>query len=494
MKGYVNSMNLESILGKIEKKKILVIGDVMLDRYFIGNSKRLSQEAPVPILLKTNEKIVLGGAANVAYNLKRAGQDVSIMTVVGADRLGNIFKKMLKENGINSDFVVEDKDRSTTVKTRFIGQNNTQMFRYDEEDTLEIHSSIKEKMQKMLIEHVNEYDLVIISDYNKGLLKEKYTALLINICNKFDKKVLIDIKEPNYEKYRCSYLIKPNLDELANITKMPVDSQKEIEIAAKVLREKTGCNYVLVTRGKDGMTLVGNNIVKNYSCLSREVYDVTGAGDTVISYLAVGLANNIDIDNSIQIANSAAGVKVGRMGTYGVTIEDIIDYINVDNYVDDEDKLVTVDKLVDILGKKKNKKVVFTNGCFDIFHIGHAKYLKESSCYGDILVVGVNSDKSVKRLKGENRPINNESDRMEFLASLSCVSYVVKFDEDTPYELIKKIQPDIITKAGDYKKEDVVGKDIVEARGGSVVICKFLDGKSTTGVIEKILNTYDRAK
>lgn len=485
-------MNLEGMLSNVSQRKILVIGDVMLDRYFIGNSSRLSQEAPVPILLKKNEKIVLGGAANVAYNLKRAGQSVSIMTVVGNDRLGNIFKRILKENDIDSSLVINDEERNTTVKTRFIGQNNTQMFRYDEEDTIEINSSIKETMENLLNKCVADYDLVIISDYNKGLLKSKHTASLINICNKFNKKVLIDIKEFNYEKYKNAYLIKPNLDELAGITKMPVDSQENIEKAARVLREKTNCSYVLATRGKDGMTLVGEDIVRNYSCLSREVYDVTGAGDTVISYLAVGIANDIDLDSSIQIANNAAGVKVGRMGTYGVTIEDIIDYINIENYVDVEDKVVTVKKLVEILKNKKNKKIVFTNGCFDIFHIGHARYLKESSNYGDILIVGVNSDASVKRLKGESRPINSEGDRMELLASLNCVSYVVKFDEDTPYELIKKINPDIITKAGDYKEEDVVGKDIVEAKGGKVVICKFLGGKSTTGIIDKILNTYEK--
>ena len=462
----------------------------MLDRYFIGNSKRISPEAPVPILLKENEKIVLGGAANVAYNLKRAGQDVGIMTVVGKDRLGGIFKKILKENDIDDSLVIEDVNRTTTVKNRFIGQNNIQMFRYDEEDSFEVNDDIKNSMYSFLENNINKYDVVVISDYNKGLLKEDNTSMMINICNKYNKKVLIDIKEPNYEKYKNAYLIKPNLDELSNITKMPVASDENIKKAANVLKEKSSCNYVLVTRGKDGMALIGNNVYENYECLSREVYDVTGAGDTVISYLAVCIANELDLNSSIKIANYAAGVKVGKMGTYGVTIEDIIDYINIDNYVNEEDKVVSVSELLEILKRKRNKKIVFTNGCFDIFHIGHAKYLKETAKYGDILIVGVNSDKSVKRLKGENRPINNENDRMELLASLGCVSYVVKFDEDTPYELIKKIQPNVITKAGDYKEDDVVGRDIVKKNGGEVIICKFLEGNSTTGIIEKVLNVY----
>lgn len=486
-------MNLENKLNKIKEKNILVIGDVMLDRYFIGNSSRLSQEAPVPILLKKNEKMVLGGAANVAYNLRRAKQNVSILTVIGKDTLGMKFKKILLEHGISTDLVIEDDNRITTVKTRFIGQNNIQMFRYDEESTKEINDDIKQRMYVLLQKEINKFDLVIISDYNKGLLKEDNTSKIIEICNENNKHVLIDIKEPNYKKYRNAYLIKPNLNELADITKMPVSSEEEIVLAANTLKNKTNSNYVLVTLGANGMILVGDNIAeKKYSCLSREVYDVTGAGDTVISYLSVCISNDFNLDESIQIANYAAGVKVGKMGTYGVTIDDIIEYINVDNYVEFENKIVTIDQLVKILETKRNKKIVFTNGCFDIFHIGHVRYLKETASYGDILIVGVNSDASIKRLKGENRPIIEENDRMELLASLNFVSYVVKFDEDTPYEIIKKIKPDVITKAGDYKADEVVGKDIVEKNGGKVVICNFVGGKSTSGIIDKILNTYEK--
>ncbi len=483
-------MNLEVYLNKLEKKKILVIGDLMLDKYFFGNSKRISPEAPVPILLKKQDKVVLGGAGNVAYNLKSAGQDVSIMTVIGIDENGKIAKNIFKEHEINTDLVIEDSERCTTVKNRFIGQNNLQMFRYDEEITAEVNEKIKKQMCSLLEKNIDNFDVIIMSDYNKGFLKTSNSAEIIKICNLHNKKVLIDIKEPIYDKYKDAYLLKPNLEELSNITKMPVETQDEIIEAAETLKKFTNCKYVLVTLGKDGMLLIGNNIKKFFDCLSREVYDVTGAGDTVISYLSTCLANNVDIDNSVLISNYAAGVKVGKMGTYGVTIEDIINYINLDNYIDIKNKIVSLDKLIKIMENKNNKKIVFTNGCFDIFHIGHMRYLKESSTYGDILIVGVNSDNSVKRLKGKNRPINNEDDRMELLASLGFVSYVVKFDEDTPYELIKQIKPNIITKAGDYKIDDVVGKDIVESLGGQVIICKYSDGKSTSGIIEKVLNIY----
>ena len=238
------------------------------------------------------------------------------------------------------------------------------------------------------------------------------------------------------------------------------------------------------------MTLVDGKSFQHIRGVSKEVYDVSGAGDTVISYLAVGLANDFEIGDTARLANIASSIEVSKMGTYAVSIEEIKEHINKENDVSYDNKLPSVDELAKILQaeREKGKKIVFTNGCFDIFHVGHSRYLRQASTYGDILVVGVNSDASVKRLKGPERPIISEEERMELLADLQCVSYVVKFEEDTPYELIKKLQPDIITKGGDYKPEEVVGKDIVEARGGKVVICKLVEGKSTTNIITKIRN------
>lgn len=479
-------MSFKSKLDDIKTKSVLVIGDVMLDKYSFGSSKRISPEAPVPVFLKESERVVLGGAANVAINLEKAKQKVSIMSVVGDDKEGEEIKEILEDNGISTQLLLKDNKRKTTVKTRFIGQNNVQMLRVDSEDTFKINQEIKEQLINLLEKNIDKFEIIIFSDYNKGMLDTDIMPKLIQIAKNKNIKTLVDVKEPKYDKYRNSYLIKPNLVELSDITKMPVNTDEEIIKAAQTLLKNTDSQYVLTTRGKDGMTLVSKDEYKHIKCMSREVYDVTGAGDTVISYLAVGLLNNIDLIDSIQIANYAAGVEVSKMGTYAVTIEEIKEYIEDDNNVLFENKILTSKQLSDILKKRQNKKVVFTNGCFDIFHVGHARYLREASKLGDILVVGVNSDDSVKRLKGEERPIIGQKERMELLASLSFVSYVVMFDEDTPYRLIEEIQPDIITKGGDYKPEDVVGKEIVEAKGGKVVICPFIESHSTTSIINKI--------
>lgn len=480
-------MNLIEKLDNITKKNILVIGDIMLDRYYFGTSKRISPEAPVPILKKKEEKIVLGGAANVAVNIAKAGQKVTVLSVIGEDTQGNNLIDLLQKNNIDTSLIIKDKNRCTSVKTRFIGQNNIQMFRFDEEITEPIQQESNNKILNMLEKCVSNYDIVVISDYNKGLLTVENTKRMIEIANKNNVRTLIDVKEPKYEKYKNAYIIKPNLEELSQITGMKVDTEEQILEAARTLLKESNCNYVLATRGKDGMMLVSKEDHKNIQCMSREVYDVTGAGDTVISYLATCMANEITLLDAIQISNYAAGVGVSKMGTYAVSINEIQEYIEEENNVQLKNKIVTADKLAEILGSKQNKKVVFTNGCFDIFHVGHSRYLRETSKLGDILVVGLNSDSSVKRLKGEKRPIVTQNERAELLASLEFVSYVVIFDEDTPYNLISKIKPDIITKGGDYDPNDVVGKDIVESYGGKVVICPLIQGKSTTNIIEKIL-------
>lgn len=483
-------MKINELIKNIEKKKILVIGDVMLDNYYFGKSTRISPEAPVPILLEDKNKKVLGGAANVALNLVSANQDVTLMTVVGNDLEGNTLIEMLTNSNIKTDLIVKDKMRCTTVKNRYIGQNNMQMFRLDQENNIVLSENISNKLIDLLNKSIVKFDLVIISDYNKGLLNVNNTKEFIKIANANDKKVIIDIKEPRYEKYYGAYLIKPNLKELSEITNMIIKNDSDIEIACKKLKDNTNCKYVLVTKGSEGMSLLNNDEIINIDCVSKEVYDVTGAGDTVISYLSVGIANNYDLIDCVNISNYAAGVKVSKMGTYAVTPSDIIDYVIDSNNILDEDKIISVDDLV-IKLKENKKKIVFTNGCFDIFHVGHLRYLKESSKYGDMLIVGVNSDNSVKRLKGEKRPIVPENERMELLSSLSFVSYVVLFDEDTPYEIIKKIKPDIITKGGDYKEEDVVGADIVKEKNGKVIICPLTTDKSTTNIIEKILGAYN---
>ena len=414
-----------------------------------------------------------------------------MMSVVGNDEQGKTLKDILEKSNIQTDLLIVDNNRATTIKTRMLGPNNAQMLRLDVEDTTPIPDEISSEMLEMFKANIDKFDIVVISDYRKGLLNVRNTAQLIKIANDHNKKTLIDTKEPSYAKYKDAYLIKPNLQELKTLTKMEVGNDEEVILAANELRSQTGAKYVLATRGKDGMTLVDGKSFLHIGVVSQEVYDVSGAGDTVISYLAVGLANNFEIENAVRIANIASNIEVSKIGTYAVSIDEIKEFVNKENDVSYDKKMPSVDELAKILQaeRQKNKRIVFTNGCFDIFHVGHSRYLKQASTYGDILVVGVNSDASVKRLKGADRLIISEKERMELLADLQCVSYVVKFEEDTPCELIKKLQPDVITKGGDYKPEEVVGKDIVEARGGKVIICKKVEGKSTTNIITKIKNS-----
>ena len=472
-------------LNLIRKKIILVIGDVMLDKYYVGAVKRISPEAPVPVFRKKTERSVLGGAANVAANLVAANQKVAMMSIIGHDEAGKQLLEYFKQKGICVDLMWET-ERSTTIKTRFLAENNQQLLRLDVEDTEPISEEVCQKMLKKLEEEIDCYHLILLSDYLKGLLTYDFTQGVIHLAKEHGIPVIIDVKDPHVEKYKGAYLLKPNLKEIRELTGMPAQTDQEIIEAAETLRERCECEYVLCTCGARGMVLVGKNHEPFFiGSQVREVYDVSGAGDTTISYLAAGMANGLDMDDAVTIANVAAGIQVGKTGTSSVYMREVRDFL-----ANEDDgtfhKILHEADLETFRQDNADKKIVFTNGCFDILHVGHKRYLQQAATLGDILVVGVNCDDSVKRLKGPERPINSEQDRAEMLCAMKFVDYVVIFEEDTPYGLIKKIQPDVLVKGGDYKPEEVVGRDIVEARGGRLELIKFVDGKSTTNIINKI--------
>lgn len=472
---------------QIRRKNILVVGDIMLDTYYMGNINRISPEAPVPIFRKLSERAVLGGAANVAANLIAANQNVSLMSIIGKDDIGQELLAIIGRKGIDDDLISKI-DRRTTVKTRFLAGNNQQVMRLDVEDTDEIDGKVCHQMLKMLASTVDKYDLILVSDYLKGLLTEELTQGIILLGKKSNTPVIIDVKDTNTSKYKGAFLLKPNLHELRDMTGLSAITDEEIAEAAEYLRSKCECEYVLCTCGSRGMVLVGDMETTPYwiKAETREVFDVSGAGDTAIAYVAVGLSNKIDIKESVTMANIASGIQVGKVGTSSVYMNEVKDYLQ--NKYGGSRKILQREDVESLRQDHIGKKIVFTNGCFDILHVGHKRYLQAASTLGDILVVGVNSDASVRRLKGEGRPVNNEEDRMEMLSAMECVDYVAMFEEDTPYELINKVQPDVLVKGGDYKKEDVVGGDIVESRGGRVEIIKFVEGKSTTNIINSIKN------
>lgn len=470
----------------IKSYRILVIGDVMLDTYFSGDVNRISPEAPVPVFKKKEERSVLGGAANVASNLIAAGQNVSIMAMVGNDETGEKLKNIFTMEGVNTDLIVS-LDRHTTEKTRFLASNNQQVLRLDVEDTYPLSEVECRKMIREFKNRVQDFDLIVISDYLKGLLTYEFTQSVISTSRENNIPVIIDVKDPNHKKYDGATLLKPNLKELKGLTGRCIKSEQDIINASNELRISCNCEYVLTTCGAKGMILVGDHITYSVKAVGQEVFDVTGAGDTAIAYLAACLVNGYKIQRAIDIANLAAGIQVSKVGTSAVYWTEIRERLEGGLH-DAANKIVSGDLISGFRKEHKGKKIVFTNGCFDILHVGHVRYLQEAAKLGDILIIGLNSDASVKRIKGPDRPINNELERAEMLCALGFVDYVAIFDEDTPLELIQKVEPDILVKGGDYKPEEVVGKEFVEARGGRLTLIPFVEGKSTSRLIWKIRN------
>lgn len=469
---------------KMEKSHILVIGDVMLDNYYVGDVKRISPEAPVPVFRKMSERSVLGGAANVAANLVAANQLVSIMSVIGDDDNGRKLMAKFGEHDIDAK-LVSKLQRRTTVKTRFLAENNQQILRLDVEDIDAVSKEEGNSMLKHLKDCICQFDIILISDYMKGLLTHEFCQGVIKMAKASNIPVVIDVKDPKYGKYYDATLLKPNLKELRDLTGKKTGTNEEIVAAAEELRKRCNCHYVLATLGAKGMVLIGDGKPYFVKSLAREVYDVSGAGDTTIAYLAACMANGMPIREAVDIANYAAGIQVGKVGTSSVYWPEVRDYISHEDHGISH-KILSPEEVLHFRKDNAQKKIVFTNGCFDILHVGHKRYLQQAATLGDILVVGVNSDASVKRLKGPSRPVNNEQDRAEMLSAMGFIDYVVIFDEDTPYELIKKIQPDVLVKGGDYKPEEVVGRDIVLARGGKLELISFVEGKSTTNIINKV--------
>lgn len=469
---------------EIENKNLLVVGDVMLDTYCLGEVNRISPEAPIPVFKKKSERCVLGGAANVATNLVAAGQNVSVMAIIGDDKTGERLKILLEEEHINTDLVVS-LDRHTTEKTRFLASNNQQVLRLDVEDVEQIDETSCNMLKDRLRKIIGSFDLILISDYHKGLLTYDLTQSLIREAREHNIPVIVDVKDQKTEKYAGATLLKPNLKELAYLTGLAVDTDDEIVAASEQLRSRCNCKYVLTTCGARGMVLVGDGMPFFLDAIEQEVFDVTGAGDTTIAYLGACMANHFSMRDAVETANLAAGIQVSKVGTSTVYWREIRERVS-DQREGFARKLMDEGMIDAFRNEHKNQKIVFTNGCFDILHIGHLRYLQEAAKLGDILVIGLNSDDSVRRLKGKERPINNEMDRAEMLGMLGFVDYIAVFDEDTPLELIKRIQPDVLVKGGDYKPEEVVGWKEVEGWDGSLVLFPFVEGRSSTSIIEKI--------
>ncbi|MEO1927095.1 MAG: D-glycero-beta-D-manno-heptose-7-phosphate kinase [Nautiliaceae bacterium] len=457
---------------------IAVIGDFMIDHYLWGKSDRISPEAPVPVVEVVKEEDRLGGAGNVVNNLLALGSEVLVSTVVGKN--SQRLLDLLKEKNIKTDGIFVDKARETIIKSRVIASNH-QVIRYDKETKTPISSEFEEKIFNYLSDNIDKLDLILLSDYEKGVLTKILTQKIIDLANKTNKKLIIDPKK-DFSKYVNAWMIKPNKKELSTAAGMEIRDEKDLIKAGWKLKKDLNLKYLLVTLSEEGMALFGDEYVK-IPTVAKEVYDVTGAGDTVLASLGYYLSKNEDMREAMHFANAAAAVVVSKIGSATVTLEEIEETKRrLDNSVDY--KIVDFETIEHIANdlKNQNKKIVFTNGCFDILHLGHVKYLQKAKSLGDKLIVGVNSNESVKRLKGPTRPVNDEYDRAYLLASLEVVDYVVIFEEDTPYELIKRVKPDILVKGKDYEGKEVVGSDIAK----EVKLIEFVEGRSTTNIIEKM--------
>lgn len=477
-----------SVITEASKKRIMVVGDIILDRFIWGRVDRISPEAPVQVVQVSRENVALGGAANVAANLAALGCEVSMVGVTGDDENGRIIASEFQRLHISATGVIKETLRPTISKTRVIA-GTQQIVRIDEEIVQPIPAGIERQIANFLAKYIPQHHLVVISDYQKGALTDKILFQVIALAERYHIPSIVDPKRKDLTLYGSASLIKPNLKEAEAAWGKRIRHDADAEAAAREFRKRHGFGAVLITRGKDGMTLVDKTGARRIRATAREVYDVTGAGDTVTAYLAWLLANGRSNEEAATIANIAAGVAVSRVGTVSVRREDVLH--ELDDMTSGSRKILTADELAALLPTvRRDKTIVFTNGCFDILHVGHITLFHKARALGDKLIVGVNSDASIRRIKGDKRPIVSEQERAHILAALESVDYVVLFNEDTPINLIRLLKPDVLVKGSDYTLDRVVGRDLVESYGGRVALVDLVAGFSTTNIVDAILKNY----
>lgn len=472
----------EEFWGRVNKKKCLVLGDIILDKYIFGDVNRISPEAPIPVVHITGERYAPGGAANVASTVAACGVKTVLCGSIGQDKEAEHILEFLVRRNISFAGIRSEK-RGTITKVRVTGQVQ-QMLRLDYEDTLPFDAAEEQKLLAKVLYELKDSDIVIVSDYGKGVCTEEICTKVISAARSTGIPTLIDPKRADWSRYRGATVITPNFKEFAEaVGKMAENNESFIKYEGLELIKKYCLGGLLVTRSQYGMTYLAEGRVKTYPAKAQEVFDVSGAGDTVISVLASFLAAGVDYRDAVKNSNFAAAISVSKIGTYVVSADEIFDWLEAENCLRKKTTVTALDDLELQLSKWKRNgsRIVFTNGCFDILHRGHVDYLQKAKALGDYLVVGINTNRSVKALKGEARPVNDENDRAFLLSSLRCVDRVVLFDDDTPYELIKLIAPDILVKGGDYREDEVVGREFAK----ETVIIPLVEGYSTTGIIAK---------
>ena len=487
-----------------QNRKIVVIGDFMLDRYIYGHAQRLSPDAPVPILTTQHTDESPGGAANVCRDLAALQCRVACVGVVGVDETAKRLKQSLAKAGCDPSGLIASNDRPTTVKHNFVGlaqhRHPQKMFRVDDESSDPLPRTVMDRLVAKAQRLMKGAAVLCIEDYNKGVITKSLCQSLIKLAKQLKIPVLVDPAAiDDYSKYKGATCITPNRTEASLVTKLESDGngdkqQHAVNRMASMLLRTLHLNTVVLTLDKQGALLAEKGkkplVVPTQA---RSVYDVSGAGDMVLAMLAGSVANGADWLTAVQLANAAAGLAVEKFGTVPIPLDQVLLRL-LQQHHEDLGKQRSPDQLLPELAAHRNagKRIVFTNGCFDILHAGHISFLRTARKQGDLLIVGVNSDRSIRRLKGQDRPVNQEADRLMVLSELTSVDYVVLFDQETPVRLIKAICPDVLVKGADYRRDQVVGGDLVESYGGQVKLVKLVHGRSTTNIIRKISNVQGR--
>lgn len=463
--------------------RVVTAGDLMLDQYWFGPTTRISPEAPVPVVNVRGTQARPGGAANVAVNLASLGVDTVLVGLTGSDANSKILRELLADRGIEAD-IVETPDRPTITKLRVLSSNQ-QVIRLDTEDTFDVRDA--EPLRKILEKRLPDADVCVLSDYAKGTLAA--APEIISLCRKNNVTVLVDPKGRDFTRYRGTSVLTPNFAEFEAVVGRVQDDEQLVD-RGQALCAELDLGALVVTLSERGMVVIRDREPALFlPARVREVFDVTGAGDTVIATIAAGLAAGNDLAEAAMLANLAAGLVVRKTGVATVTTSELRLALHEHGLggrglLDRLDAPIVADE-----ARARGERIVMTNGCFDILHTGHVAYLEEAKSLGDRLIVAVNDDASVSRLKGQGRPINSLEDRMAVLAGLAAVDWVVAFSEDTPADIVSEILPDVLVKGGDYSEDMVAGGDIVRANGGTVEILSFRQGRSTSAMIEAIRNT-----
>ena len=476
-------------LDLFDSTKVLVVGDVMLDRFMYGAVERISPEAPIPVFTQQREERMLGGAGNVVRNLLSLGAEATFISVIGDDSVGNQLTALVGAEKRLLPHLIPERGRISSKKTRYVA-GSQQLLRSDHESKAPISDEAAARLLDVAVEELPQHRALILSDYGKGTLTDSVIRALIDAARAAKVPVFVDPKRRDVGIYHGATVLSPNARELAVASGVDgFHSENALIGAAKALCGAHHFRYVLATRGENGMTLVdAEGLLTHIDAEAHEVYDVSGAGDTVIATLALAYAAGAPMKEAAELANLAAGVAVGRLGTATVYRTDITSALYTHRAAELQRKVLPLSHAQAVVEnwRREGLTVGFTNGCFDIMHAGHISLMVDAAARCDRLIVGLNTDASVQRLKGPTRPVNSELDRANVLAALSMVSAVVLFDEDTPLNLITTLEPDVLMKGADYTKEQVVGWQQVEAYGGRVELIPLKTGYSTTGLIQKM--------